>query len=168
MLTLVLRRALAQWRLLAGVVALVRAAHPELDAANVINRIVKTAKDAGKSGADPIYGFGLLDAAAAVTAKVPAVAANPMGDLAEWIRIYRRADAPAQPTATGTPEPPSSSAPPVVEASGPTDPSGELLPTVAQLRDVGIPLALFAAFGLGLILVLGGLFRRLRGSRGKE
>ncbi|WP_240034767.1 S8 family serine peptidase [Glaciihabitans arcticus] len=154
--------------IVAGVVALVRAAHPELDAASVINRIVKTAKDAGKKGADPIYGFGLMDASAAVSAKVPAVAANPMGDLAEWIRIYRRADAPAQPTATGTPEPPSSTAPPVVEASGPTDPSGELLPTVAQLRDIGIPLALFAAFGLGLILVLGGLFRRLRGSRGKE
>ena len=154
--------------IVAGVVALVRAAHPGLKADDVINRIVSTAKDAGKKGADPIYGYGLLDASAAVSAKVSAVTANPMGDLAEWIRVYRRADAPAQPNATGTPEPPSSTAPPTVGASGPTDPSGELLPTVAQLRDVGIPLALFAAFGLGLILLLAGAVHRFRSVRGRE
>ena len=154
--------------IVAGVVALVRAAHPELKAEAVINRIVSTAKDAGKKGTDPIYGYGLMDASAAVSAKVPTVTANPMGDLAEWIRVYRRADAPAQPTATGTPEPPAETPPPTAAEAGPTDPSGELLPSVAQLRDVGIPLALFTAFGLGVILLLTGLFRRLRSPGGKE
>ena len=78
--------------IVAGVVALVRAAHPDLDAANVINRIVATARPAGEPGPDPIYGFGILDAAAAVSATVPLVDTNPMGDLAEWIRLYRRAN----------------------------------------------------------------------------
>lgn len=79
--------------IVAGIAALVRSAHPELDAANVINRIVDTARPASGASAvpDPLYGYGLVDAAAAVSASVPAVAANPMGSLSEWIRIYRRA-----------------------------------------------------------------------------
>jgi subtilisin family serine protease len=81
--------------LVSGAVALVRAAHPELKAADVIERIIKTAKPVPGVVPSPIYGFGLLDAAAAVTATVPHVSANPMGDLTEWIRIHRRAQAPA-------------------------------------------------------------------------
>ncbi|TPX04652.1 S8 family serine peptidase, partial [Schumannella luteola] len=76
--------------IVAGVVALVRAAHPGLDAANVIARITSTARDAGAPGTDVAYGFGLLDADAAVTAEVPHVDANPMGELDEWIRVNRR------------------------------------------------------------------------------
>ena len=33
--------------IVAGIVALVRAAHPELDAANVINRVIASARDVG-------------------------------------------------------------------------------------------------------------------------
>lgn len=67
-----------------GVVALVRAAHPELDAANVVNRIVRTAKKPPNATAsDPVpsprYGFGIVDAYAAVTASVPHVDENPLG-----------------------------------------------------------------------------------------
>jgi len=76
----------------AGVVALVRAAHPELDAANVINRILVTADDAGPAGPDLSYGWGVLDAAAAVTAHVDTVDVNPLGTLAEWIHVHRRAE----------------------------------------------------------------------------
>ncbi|MDN4595601.1 S8 family serine peptidase [Leifsonia virtsii] len=83
--------------LVSGAVALVRAAHPELKAPDVIERIVRTARPAGGAVPSPIYGFGLLDAAAAVTADVPHVTANPMGDLAEWIRVHRRAEAPTAP-----------------------------------------------------------------------
>ena len=50
----------------------------------------------------PIYGFGLLDATAAVTASVPHVTANPMGDLGEWIHIHRRAEPTAAPSAGGS------------------------------------------------------------------
>ena len=87
--------------LVAGIVALVRSAHPELDADDVINRVVATATPKGDSTPDPLYGYGLVDAAAAVTASVPAVDANPMGDLSEWIRVHRRADVPA-PSAQAT------------------------------------------------------------------
>ncbi|WP_439564236.1 S8 family serine peptidase [Microcella sp.] len=79
--------------IVAGIAALVRAAHPELDAAGVINRIISTARPATAIVPDPNYGYGLIDAAAAVSAEVPAVDANPLGTLAEWIVLHRRADA---------------------------------------------------------------------------
>ncbi|WP_354002890.1 S8 family peptidase [Microbacterium elymi] len=87
--------------IVAGVVALVRAAHPGLDAANVIERIIKTASrpPGVTSLPSPLYGFGLVDAAAAVAASVPQVAENPMGDLKDWIRVYRRAPVADQPQA---------------------------------------------------------------------
>ncbi|KRB39214.1 S8 family serine peptidase [Microbacterium sp. Root180] len=86
--------------IVAGVAALVRAAHPGLDAENVINRIIQTARPAAGATAvpDPLYGYGLVDAAAAVAASVPTVTENPMGSLAEWIRVYRRAQSDPAPT----------------------------------------------------------------------
>ena len=153
--------------LVAGIAALVRAAHPELDAANVIQRIVSTSRDAGASGADPIYGFGLVDAAAAVSADVPAVTANPMGDLAEWIRINRRADATPAPAETLAPAPAPTAAP-LPQAGGVQTPLGTLLPTVSQLRDVGIPLLLYAVFGSAFVLLLIAALRQFRAVRRKE
>lgn len=88
--------------LVSGAVALVRAAHPELKAPDVINRIIATARPVGGTVPSPIYGYGLLDAAAAVTAEVPHVTANPMGDLSEWVRIHRRAESTATPTPGGS------------------------------------------------------------------
>lgn len=145
--------------LVSGIVALVRAAHPELDAANVINRIIATAKPVGEAPS-PIYGFGLVDAAAAVSAKVPAVSENPMGDLQDWIRLHRRAEPTATPSPGGVPVP---------------------MPTATQLRPerfdaaaragsivwslgtrIGIPLALVVGFGV--LLTLGAL-ATLRGFR---
>lgn len=134
--------------IVAGIVALVRAAHPELDAANVIERIVATAKDAGAPGTDAIYGFGLVDAANAVGADVELVDDNPMGDLAEWITVYRRAAATPVAVPTGSP-----TAAPVPIAAGPANPLGTVLPTVNMLRSVGIPFGVFLLFG-ALILVL--------------
>jgi subtilisin family serine protease len=148
--------------IVAGVVALVRASHPELDAANIINRIVATARDAGTPGADAIYGFGLIDAEAAVRASVPAVTANPMGDLAEWITIYRRADSTPVPIPTGAP-----TATPAPVAA-PQNPLGTILPTVNLLRNVGVPLGVIVLF-LGLLagaVVLA--VRRFRSSRRTE
>jgi len=145
--------------IVAGVAALVRSAHPELDADGVINRITSTARPAGAEGVDALYGFGLFDAAAAVASDVPTVSANPMGDLAEWVRINRRADAPVTPAQPGVvvPAPTASPAP---------DPGVVgLLPSVAQLRDVGAGLLLYAAFGTAfLVLVVAAVqhFRRLR------
>jgi subtilisin family serine protease len=140
--------------IVAGVVALVRAAHPDLDAANVINRIVATARDAGPAGADYTYGFGYFDAAAAVSDDVPEVAENPMGDLAEWVRINRRAEAttePAEPVVT---------VPDASVDTDPPDPTGVLLPSLVSLQLVGLPvfavaLMLFIAGGFGVGAVRG-------------
>ncbi|WP_425481919.1 S8 family serine peptidase [Arthrobacter yangruifuii] len=98
--------------LVSGVAALIRAAYPEMSAADVVNRIVSTARDAGAPGTDTIYGYGILDANAAVNADVPSVTSNPLGTIAEWIRVHRRvadtspgeADIPA-PTVPDLPEP---------------------------------------------------------------
>ncbi len=79
--------------IVAGIAALVRAAHPELDAAGVVNRIISTARPITSTVPDPDYGYGIIDAAAAVSAEVPDVSENPLGSLAEWITINRRAEA---------------------------------------------------------------------------
>ncbi|WNM37127.1 type VII secretion-associated serine protease mycosin [Micromonospora halotolerans] len=64
--------------IVSGIAALIRAKYPDLSAPNVINRIIRTARDAGPPGRDPQYGFGRVDPVAALTAKVPAVSANPL------------------------------------------------------------------------------------------
>ena len=142
--------------IVAGVVALVRAAHPDLDAANVINRIVATARDAGPAGVDFTYGFGHLDAAAAVSGDVAEVSENPMGDLAEWVRVNRRADATPEPTR------PVEALPDEPVEPGVPDPTGVLLPSLVSLQLVGAPV-----FAVALMLfVVGGLVvGALRGFR---
>lgn len=64
--------------IVSGVAALIRAKFPTLDAANVINRLVRTATDRGAAGRDPMYGFGVVDANKALTADVPPVTTNPL------------------------------------------------------------------------------------------
>jgi len=148
--------------IVSGVVALVRSAFPELDAANVINRIVATAKDVGEPGQDATYGFGIIDAKAAVSDKVPLVTENPMGDLAEWIKIYRPADEPPVELPTPVvvvPEPDQ-----VVPAAA-DNPVGVLVPSVDLLRRVGsgaLVVGLFV-FLLGTITVW--TWRRVEAAR---
>ncbi|MER7459927.1 S8 family serine peptidase [Micromonospora sp. NPDC126480] len=64
--------------IVSGVVALLRSRYPDLDAANVVNRIIRTARDQGPAGRDSQYGFGSVDPLAALTRSVPAVRANPL------------------------------------------------------------------------------------------
>ena len=59
--------------LVSGVAALIRSKYPDMSAAQVINRIISTAKDSGVPGHDPIYGYGVLNAEAALNAEVPEV-----------------------------------------------------------------------------------------------
>lgn len=152
--------------LVAGLVALVRSAHPELDAGNVINRITATATQVGGEEVSPIYGHGRINAAAAVLSEVPAVEANPATQLEEWIRLYRRADSrPSEvPTETVTPSPTPAPAP----VAGPENPLGRLLPTVDSLRTVGVPLLVYTTFG-GLLAAAAVAavrsFRRVRDRR---
>ena len=76
--------------IVSGVAALIRSKWPEMSASQVINRIVTTAKDAGAPGKDPLYGFGVLNAEAALKADVPETKVNPLGSISDWIRVHRR------------------------------------------------------------------------------
>jgi hypothetical protein len=67
--------------LVAGAAALVRAKYPQLDAANVINRLIKTADHRGSPGRNPQYGYGIVDPVKALTAHVDPVKGNPLGQL---------------------------------------------------------------------------------------
>ncbi|PPF52089.1 peptidase S8 [Clavibacter michiganensis] len=144
--------------LVSGVVALVRAAHPELDADDVVERVLATTRQEGRP---EIYGRGLVDAAAAVSASVAPASGKPLGDLEEWVRLYRRAPvATPDPTASARPD-----AAPAVPADGPTaDPAADAVPTVGAVRQVGIPalvLSLFAALAAAMGVVAYRHFRRL-------
>jgi subtilisin family serine protease len=150
----------------AGLVALVRSAHPELDAGNVINRITATATQVGGEEVSPIYGHGRINAAAAVLSEVPPVEANPATQLEEWIRLYRRADSqPSEvPTETVTPSPTPVPAP----VAGPENPLGRLLPTVDSLRTVGVPLLVYTTFGGLLATAVVAAVRSFRRARDRR
>ncbi|HEY3505809.1 MAG TPA: S8 family serine peptidase [Actinocatenispora sp.] len=66
--------------IVAGVAALVRAKYPDLDAANVVNRLIRTADHKGAAGRNDQYGYGIVDPVKALTADVPTVHANPLGE----------------------------------------------------------------------------------------
>ncbi|WP_327004204.1 S8 family serine peptidase [Dactylosporangium sp. NBC_01737] len=68
--------------MVSGTLALIWSKYPQLDGANVINRLFKTAVDKGPAGRDDRFGWGLIDPLAAVTADVPAVTADPLGPVA--------------------------------------------------------------------------------------
>lgn len=64
--------------IVAGAAALIRSLFPDLDAANVINRLITTVDSTGLSGRSTAYGYGELDILAALTAEVPTVTTNPL------------------------------------------------------------------------------------------
>ncbi|MDN3494595.1 S8 family serine peptidase [Planococcus sp. APC 4015] len=146
--------------IVAGIAALVRSAHPELDANNVINRIIRTARPAAGATRtpDPLYGYGLVDAEAAVTADVPTVSANPMGSLEEWVRVFRRAEAGPVPAPTSGPV----SLAPLPPPDAAPDPPSPLLPSADTLLYGTLPLVV--ATGAAILGALGvtAAVRRIR------
>jgi len=83
--------------------ALVRSRWPTMSAAEVINRIIKTATDRGAPGRDSTYGFGMVDPTGALTAEVPAVATNPLDNTPDP-GIARFGNAPASGQAQSAPD----------------------------------------------------------------
>lgn len=87
----------AQWNgtsgaapIVSGVAALIRSKYPDMSAAQVINRIISTAKPKGEGMPNAIYGYGILDANAALNADVPVKDKNPLGSISDWIHVHRR------------------------------------------------------------------------------
>ncbi|HEU4348260.1 MAG TPA: S8 family serine peptidase, partial [Actinoplanes sp.] len=64
--------------MVSGTVALIRSRWPDMPAGEVVNRIIKTAKDLGPTGRDNLYGYGMVNPSGALTAEIPAVAMNPL------------------------------------------------------------------------------------------
>jgi subtilisin family serine protease len=65
--------------LVAATAALIRSRYPGMNAANVINRLIRTARDLGPPGRDDRYGYGEVDPLAALRIDAPPVTANPLG-----------------------------------------------------------------------------------------
>lgn len=135
--------------IVSGIAALIRSKYPGMSAAQVINRIIKTAKPKGDGQPNNLYGWGVVDANAALNGDVPLVTVNPLtldgGTLEQWIKIHRRGDTP--PPSTKPPAPPTTAAPTLPEATTPAAaPPSQL--------DAGLPAALVLGFGGLLVLII--------------
>ena len=75
--------------IVSGMVALIRSMYPDMDAANVVNRVITSAKKEGFESYSTSYGHGVIDAKQALLAQIPLVTANPLGSLEQWIELYR-------------------------------------------------------------------------------
>lgn len=152
--------------IVSGLVALVRAAYPQLTAAEVMNRVIESANPNGHDTPSPIYGNGLIDATAAVTSSVPsATVQTPAELLTEWIHLHRRAEIAVQPTET-----PSVVAP-IIPKTDPALPARNLaaawLPNPLTLTYISLPLAVLVGFGILLGLLGIGATRHIKRIRRK-
>ncbi|MFL1999676.1 S8 family serine peptidase [Microbacterium sp. A1-JK] len=150
--------------LVAGIAALIRSAHPELDADNVINRLIKTASPVPGIAAlpDPLYGYGLVNASAAVTAQVATVDESPLGlTLEEWIRLYRRADAAPAPAVTPTPV----EVPPLPDAEERSSEASPFVPSGDTLLYGTVPLVAGTLAAIMISLGFTAAVRRIRSAR---
>jgi type VII secretion-associated serine protease mycosin len=127
--------------IVSGMVALVRSLYPELDAANVINRVIESAVKVGFENYSSTYGYGLIDAENALLIEPASVSSNPLGSLSEWVELYRE-DAPLE-LAPGEILTPIES--PVVEIVQPASFSPNLWLPLAGYAGVGL-LATFLFF----------------------
>lgn len=144
--------------IVAGIVALVRSAYPNMDAANVINRVLLSADRVTDNIPDPIYGYGLVDAYEALTADVPYVSSNPLGSIDDWVVLHRKQEGnpivvPLGPQSTVTDE--EQALPPRIPARDASQ--WGLLPYVVT---VGFASALTVVVLTGVVLVLWRLRKR--------
>ena len=160
--------------IVSGIVALIRAAHPDMNAANVINRLIRTASLGKANRVSAQVGFGVPDAYAAVTSKtVPTVCENPLGSQATkspgiWpSTVSSVAYTPAcsaKPTssASGTSGAPSSAA-----ASGPVSSAPSQAASSGGRSSGGVPAWVYVLIAVAVLAAIGvALALRSRGKRG--
>lgn len=75
--------------IVSGLVAMIRSMYPEMDSANVVNRVIQSARKVGFEGYSNSFGHGIIDAESALMAEIPDVSENPLGSLSQWIELYR-------------------------------------------------------------------------------
>ena len=127
-----------------------------MSAKQVVNRIVTTAKDAGVKGKDPIYGYGVLDAKAALSATVPEAGSNPLASMNAWIRVQRRGYF-STPTQEPSPSKKASSKPTLQD---PTVPAAKA-PADAATALPGVVVIGFGAIFIGILAAAGVQLRRV-------
>ncbi len=115
--------------MVSGTAALIRSRWPAMPAGEVINRIIRTAKDVGPAGRDSAYGFGLVNPVGALTADVPAVFENPL-DTSPSPGVAMFGSAPVSGQAQSAPETTTDLAPrdPSVESGGGAAPTAMAVP----------------------------------------
>jgi hypothetical protein len=128
--------------IVSGMVALIRSMYPEMDAANVVNRVISSATRDGFVGYSTSFGHGVIDANQALLAQIAEVTDNPLGSLEQWVKLYRaEAEAEISPGEIVSP----------IEAPTPFTPFIEpSLPWYANISN-WLPLAGYA--GLGLLAI---------------
>ena len=75
--------------IVSGLVAMIRSMYPEMDSANVVNRVIQSARKVGFEGYSNSFGHGIIDAESALLAEIPEVSENPLGSLSQWVELYR-------------------------------------------------------------------------------
>lgn len=148
--------------IVSGVAALIRSKYPKMSAAQVINRIISTATPAGEGHPNAFYGYGILNAEAALNNDVAEVSANPLGSVSDWIRVHRR----------GTLAPPSAAPKPSTSTSNPDGSAPAIKKyTVPKAVDEveheqAIPAAIVGGFGAVILaILLAGAVHLLRAKR---
>ncbi|WP_018134780.1 S8 family serine peptidase [Acaricomes phytoseiuli] len=129
--------------IVSGVAALIRSKYPGMPAAQVINRIIRTAKPAGDETPNNVYGWGILDADATLNADVAPVTVSPLPSLQEWITIHRRGTQPT-PTSTAT----------ASAGSGGESVPPATAPVAIQPTQLSSPLPGILIIGFGVLLLL--------------
>jgi subtilisin family serine protease len=127
--------------IVSGMVALIRSKYPDMDAANVVNRVISSATRDGFEGYSTSYGHGVINPNQALLAEIPLVSSNPLGSLAEWIELYRAsAEAEIGPGELVGP----------IDAPTPFTAFEEPAPSVPWYADISnwLPLAGYAGLGL--------------------
>ena len=59
--------------IVSGLVAMIRSMYPEMNAVNVVNRVIQSARKVGFEGYSNSYGYGIIDAEKALLAEIPEV-----------------------------------------------------------------------------------------------
>ncbi|WP_346845080.1 S8 family serine peptidase [uncultured Rothia sp.] len=77
--------------MVSALAALIKSQHPELTSAQIIQRIIDSADDAGEPGRDPIFGYGIINPEKTLSAHTTDdTEQNPLGSMLEWISVHRK------------------------------------------------------------------------------
>lgn len=90
--------------IVSGLAALIKQKYPDLTANQIIQRIISSTDEAGDSGRDNLYGYGIINPKKALAQDTQDdTDTNPLGSMKEWVSIHRKQTADATATASTAP-----------------------------------------------------------------